>query len=216
MPAHRTPFAALALSFAFALGAPAQTAPINAQPGAQTAPQSGVQTPASPAIAPGTISPLQPLNGANPYSIQPLLSNPTLSPGALALLELDTRLGQSVASGGGKAFATWFAPDAVTLNNGQPAVQGRTNIAATATWAPADYQLTWSPQGAAMGPSNDMGYTWGSYEGRSKDKNGQPVTTSGRYITIWRKQPDGSWKIALEASANDAPGAGTCCKLPTP
>ena len=121
-----------------------------------------------------------------------------------------------MAAGGGATFAHWFADDAVTLNNGKPAVQGRGNIAASATWKPADYQLTWLPQGASMGPSNDMGYTWGSYEGRARDNNGQPVTTAGRYITIWRKQTDGQWKIALEASADDAPAAGACCALPKP
>ena len=75
--------------------------------------------------------------------------------------------------GGGKAFATWFAEDAVTLNNGKPAVLGRGAIAAQANWDPTQYQLTWLLQGARMGPSNDMGFTWGHYEGRSIDHNGQ-------------------------------------------
>ena len=240
MPAPRAPIIALALISALpalaqappssTISRPAAQAEIQAeaqtgaqtgaqpgvQAGSQSAPQPAAQTGTQTGILPPGSSPLQPLGGASPYTIEPLVNNPTITPGALTLLELDGRLGESVAKGGGKAFATWFAPDAVTLNNGQPPVQGRTNIAGTATWSAADYQLTWSPHGASMGPSNDMGYTWGSYEGHSKDRNGQPVTTTGRYITIWRKQADGSWKIALEASANDAPGAATCCKLPTP
>jgi ketosteroid isomerase-like protein len=40
------------------------------------------------------------------------------------------------------------------------------------------------------------------------------VLTSGRYMTMWRKEPDGSWKVVLDAGANDAPEAGACCKLP--
>ena len=40
------------------------------------------------------------------------------------------------------------------------------------------------------------------------------MTTSGRYITIWRKQPDGNWKVVLDAGANEPAGAGDCCKLP--
>jgi ketosteroid isomerase-like protein len=65
-----------------------------------------------------------------------------------------------------------------------------------------------------MGPSGDMGYTWGHFEGRSKDANGNPVLTSGRYITMWRKQSDGTWKVVLDAGANEPPAAGDCCKLP--
>lgn len=144
------------------------------------------------------------------------LAQPALSPGVLALMELEGRFAQSVATGGGKAFATWFADDAVTLNNGRPAVLGRASIAAEANWDSKIYQLTWTPQGAQMGPSGDMGFTWGHYEGRSTDKNGQPVVTSGRYFTVWKKTADGSWKVALDASANEPPPAAECCTLPKP
>jgi ketosteroid isomerase-like protein len=145
-----------------------------------------------------------------------LLAQPTLSPGVLLLLELEGRFSQSVSEGGGKAFGTWFADDAVTLNNGKPAVLGRTAIAAQAQWDPKTYQLTWTPQGAQMGPSNDMGFTWGHYEGRSKDKNGEPVVISGRYFTVWKKLSDGTWKVAVDASSNEPPAAAECCVLPKP
>lgn len=144
------------------------------------------------------------------------LTQPMLSPGVILLMELEGRFAQAVAAGGGKAFADWFADDAVTLNNGQPATMGRAAIAAQAQWDPKEYQLTWTPQGAQMGPSNDMGFTWGHYEGRSKDKNGQPVVISGRYMTVWKKMADGSWKVAMDASANEPPQAGECCVVPKP
>ena len=150
-----------------------------------------------------------------PVVVSPL-TQPTLSPGVILLMELEGRFAQAVATGGGKAFADWFAEDAVTLNNGQPATMGRAAIAAQAHWDPKEYQLTWTPQGGQMGPSNDMGFTWGHYEGRAKDKNGQPVTISGRYMTVWKKVADGSWKVALDASANEPPAAGECCALPKP
>ena len=144
------------------------------------------------------------------------ITQPTISPDVIHLMELDGRFAQDVATGGGKAFVSWFADDAVTLNNGRPAVLGRAGIAAQAQWDPKDYQLTWTPQGGQMGPSNDMGFTWGHYEGRSKDKNGQPVVVTGRYITIWKKLPNGDWKVALDASAEEPPAAGECCTLPKP
>src|SRR5437899_2938198 len=124
-----------------------------------------------------------------PVIVSPL-TQPTLSPGVILLMELEGRFAQAVAAGGGKVFAEWFADDAVTLNNGQPATLGRVAIAAQAQWDAKEYQLTWTPQGAQMGPSNDMGFTWGHYEGRSRDKNGQPVVSSGRYMTIGKKMGD--------------------------
>jgi ketosteroid isomerase-like protein len=170
-------------------------------------------------ISPGTgaanVPGVDPLSQSSGVISSPL-TQPTLTPGALLLMELEGRFEKAVEAGGGKAFAEWFAEDAVTLNNGKPAVLGHRAITEQAQWDPKTYQLTWQPQGAQMGPSGDMGFTWGHYEGHSKDKNGQPVVISGRYFTVWKKVPDGSWKVALDASADEPPASGECCVLPKP
>ena len=142
------------------------------------------------------------------------LTDPTLSPGTAFLFNLEAKFAADTATGGGKAFASWFADDAMTLSNRQAAVIGKGAIAADATGTPKQYQLTWTPQGGQMSSSGDMGFTWGHYEGTSKDHNGNPVTTTGRYMTIWKKLPDGSWKVALDSSNDEPPAAGDCCKLP--
>jgi ketosteroid isomerase-like protein len=153
---------------------------------------------------------------ATPSSNLSPLTQPNLSPGQLLLMDLEVRFANAVAVGGGKAFATWFADDAVSLSNGHPVLLGRGAVAASAEWDPALYQLTWAPAGARMGPSNDMGFTWGHYEGHSKDAHGEPVVVTGRYITIWKKLPDGTWKVAMDASATEPPLTGDCCVLPKP
>lgn len=167
--------------------------------------------PAGPNSSASTLDPL-----AAPPSSGSLLTQPTLNPGALVLMDLERRFAAAVATGGGKTFASWFADDAVSLSNGRPAVLGRGAIAAGANWDPKAYQLTWTPAGAQMGPSNDMGFTWGHYEGRSKDSHGEPVTVNGRYITVWKKLADGTWKVAMDASATEPPATGDCCVLPKP
>jgi len=151
-----------------------------------------------------------PRTGFNP------LSQPDLSPEVIQLLELEAKFSDAVAAGGGKAFAEWFAEDGVTLGNGRAAVVGKAAIAAQAQWDPKQYQLTWVAQGARMGPSNDMGFTWGHYDSTAKDVHGETVKNSGRYMTIWKKMQDGSWKVELESSAIEPQDAGTCCTLPKP
>jgi ketosteroid isomerase-like protein len=153
--------------------------------------------------------------GAQSSTPNPLLDS-TMKPGKMLLFDLEARFAKDVREHGGAAFAEWFADDGVVLGNGATPVVGKVAIAKSAAWSPKDYQLTWTPTDAAMGPSGDMGYTWGHFEGHSKDANGNPVSTSGRYMTIWRKQPDGTWKVILDAGANDAAEAGECCKLPSP
>lgn len=143
------------------------------------------------------------------------LTDTTVKPGKMLLFDLETRFAKDVAERGGAGFADWFADDGVALSNGAAPKIGKIAIAKSANWSPKDYQLTWTPTDAMMGPSGDMGYTWGHYEGRSKDSHGNQVLTSGRYITMWRREPDGNWKVVLDAGANEPAGAGDCCKLPT-
>ena len=142
------------------------------------------------------------------------LSDPTVNAGKMLLFDLEARFAKDVLARGGAGFADWFAEDGVALGNGTAPVVGRVAIAKSANWRPEAYQLTWTPTDAQMGPSGDMGYTWGHFEGHSKDANGNPVTVTGRYITVWRKQANGSWKVTLDAGANEPAAAGDCCKLP--
>jgi ketosteroid isomerase-like protein len=142
------------------------------------------------------------------------LMDPTAKPGKVLLFDLEARFAKETKERGGAGFASWFAEDGVALGNGQLPVIGRVAIEKSANWLPQVYQLTWTPTDAQMGPSGDMGYTWGHFEGRSKDAAGNPVLTSGRYMTIWRKQADGSWKVVLDAGANEPAASGDCCKLP--
>jgi ketosteroid isomerase-like protein len=141
------------------------------------------------------------------------LTNPTLSPGTAFLFNLEAKFAADTATGGGKAFASWFADDAMTLSNKQAAVIGKAKIATNANWDPKEYQLTWTPENGQMAPAGDMGFTWGHYEGTSKDHNGNPVKTTGRYMTIWKKMSDGSWKVVLDSSNEEPPEAGDCCKI---
>jgi ketosteroid isomerase-like protein len=142
------------------------------------------------------------------------LTDPSANPGKVLLFDLEARFAKDTLDRGGEGFASWFAEDGVALGNGEAPVVGKVAIAKSAHWSPTSYQLTWTPTDAQMGPSGDMGYTWGHFEGRSKDAAGNPVTKTGRYITIWRKQADGSWKVVLDAGANEPAAAGDCCKLP--
>jgi ketosteroid isomerase-like protein len=142
------------------------------------------------------------------------LTDTTVNPGKMVLFDLEARFAKDVLARGGAAFADWFAEDGVALGNGAAPLIGKVAIVKSAQWSPKDYQLTWTPTDGMMGPSGDMGYTWGHFEGRSKDANGNPVLTSGRYMTVWRKGADGNWKVVLDAGANEPLGAGECCKLP--
>jgi len=142
------------------------------------------------------------------------LTNPTVNAGKMLLIDLEARFAKDVLERGGAGFADWFADDGVALGNAAMPLIGKVAIQKSANWDPKVYQLTWTPTDAMMGPSGDMGYTWGHYEGHSKDASGQPIVVKGRYITVWKRQADGQWKVVLDAGANEPPEAGDCCRLP--
>lgn len=149
-----------------------------------------------------------------PASPATTLSDPSLPPGTQLLFSLEAKFAKDVAALGGKAFGDYFADDAVTLDDGESPVKGHDAIARLATWSPSDLQLLWTPTGGQMGPTGDMGFTWGHYEAHSKDKSGKPVVNKGRYMTIWKKQADGTWKVELDASNKEPANSTECCRVP--
>jgi len=57
--------------------------------------------------------------------------------------------------------------------------------------------LTWQPIFAFASRSGDMGYTTGPWEYREKSIDDKPVAF-GNFVTIWKKQLDGAWKVILD------------------
>jgi ketosteroid isomerase-like protein len=72
-------------------------------------------------------------------------------------------------------------------------------------FANTDFKLTWDPIKAEVFPGGNVGYTTGKYVARFKSKDGKNMESTGRYITVWRKQEDGSWKIVTDTGGPDRP-----------
>jgi len=118
--------------------------------------------------------------------------------GSDVLLKLESDFEKATAARGWDGFAEFFADDAADLQNGGPIVNGKQAIRENlGQWAPG-MSLTWKPVKAEMAASGDLGYTYGTFVFQTKDKEGKRVTHSGKYATIWKKQKDGSWKVAMD------------------
>ncbi len=57
------------------------------------------------------------------------------------------------------------------------------------------FTMTWEPNGGTVAKSGELGYTYGLYSLKPKDKD---TIYYGTYVSIWKKQPDGKWKFVLE------------------
>lgn len=137
----------------------------------------------------------------------------SVPPGTAFLFDLERKFAAAVAEGGGKSFATFFDPAGVTIENRQAPWIGQAAIAAHANWSPEKYQLTWQPEGGELSPAGDMGYTWGHYQGRSLVGDTKGNVQTGRYMSVWKKEPDGSWKVLLDTSNEDPPEPECKCSV---
>lgn len=115
------------------------------------------------------------------------------------LKQLEADFMKAATEHGSQGYMSFYADDAVEVPNGAPILSGKESIAKTMGFLDQkDNQLTWTPVGADMAASGDLGYTYGTYEFRTKDETGKTVVDHGHYASIWKKQPDGSWKVALD------------------
>lgn len=57
------------------------------------------------------------------------------------------------------------------------------------------FNLDWEPFKAEISESGDLGYTLGRWAFSS----GDTLMQHGVYVTVWKRQPDGSWKYVVDA-----------------
>ncbi|MDQ3908756.1 MAG: DUF4440 domain-containing protein [Acidobacteriota bacterium] len=64
-------------------------------------------------------------------------------------------------------------------------------------------QISWHPAKAEVARSGELGYTSGAYQMTFNDPSGKQVNDRGKYVTIWKKQADGSWKVMYDIFNSD-------------
>jgi ketosteroid isomerase-like protein len=115
------------------------------------------------------------------------------------LRQLEADFMKAAAERGADGYMSFYAEDAVEVPNGADAIHGKANIEKTMGFLnDKKNHLTWAPVDAGISTAGDLGWTSGTYEFQSVDKDGKPTVSHGKYTSIWKKQPDGNWKIVLD------------------
>ena len=107
-------------------------------------------------------------------------------------------------------FASYHAEDALVLSPNAPLVAGKDKIQAGLTTLMADpnFALTFHSTRVEASNGGDMVYTVGTYSRTVSDpKSKQPVTDKGNYLTVWKKQADGNWKVVTDMDNSELPAA---------
>ena len=72
-------------------------------------------------------------------------------------------------------------------------------------FAVRDMKLKWHADAAGLARSGELGYTSGSYDVSFTEAPGKAGSDKGKYLTLWRKQTDGSWKVLFDIYNSDLP-----------
>lgn len=121
------------------------------------------------------------------------------------LMEVDRAFANSMAEGGLDAWADHFAPEGAMIS-GQGEITGEPYIRAAMApiFSDSTVVFTWSPDRARVAESGELGYTVGDYRISRRDSTGQLAETldRGKYVSIWRRQPDGTWKVVADIGSS--------------
>lgn len=105
----------------------------------------------------------------------------------------------SVSQGAKAAFIAYATADAISFGGGAGMNQGREAIGAAFDEFPSGAVLAWWPVAGAIAESGDLGCTVG-------EATIQSLHQYSKYLTIWKRQPDGSWKFVADGgNARPAP-----------
>jgi len=107
-----------------------------------------------------------------------------------------------------------FADDASLLPPNAPVAAGKEAIRTVWSELVERPGLSQSTEATTVEVSSrgDLGYAVGTYESTWNDPEGNRVTDRGKWVAVYKKQPDGTWKCVLDIWNTDQPAPAT----PTP
>ena len=124
-----------------------------------------------------------------------------------ALRKLDDEWSKAAGSRDVDKTISYYSDDAVVMPPNIPTLTGKEPI--QTLWksmlGSPDFSGGWKATKVEVARSGDLAYVSGNYEFNEKDNSGKPITDKGKYLEVWKKQADGSWKCVADMFNSDLP-----------
>ena len=65
--------------------------------------------------------------------------------------------------------------------------------------------ISWKASKVEVAKAGDLAYVSGTYEETMTDASGKPAKEHGKYVEIFKKQADGTWKVIVDIWNSDLP-----------
>ncbi|MBI3459854.1 DUF4440 domain-containing protein [Candidatus Acetothermia bacterium] len=95
---------------------------------------------------------------------------------------------------------SYWTDDAVVLPPGLPVVVGKAALRkyVLASMQIPGFRITWTSTDVTFSPDGNLAYMFSRNAVTMTAPDGTPTTTEGRAVTIWRREPDGEWRCAVD------------------
>lgn len=103
------------------------------------------------------------------------------------------------------AFQHFAAPDVAFIDTDPRKFRGPEAVLQRMGQDQPGVKLTWSASFTDVSDDGTMGYNYGRFESRRPGPDGKEIVRGGFFLTIWKRQPDGSWRYVMDTGAPDRP-----------
>jgi len=103
------------------------------------------------------------------------------------------------------AFTHFAAPDVAFIDTDPRKFRGPAAVRERIGEDRPGETLTWSAYFTDVSDDGTLGYNYGRYEFRGPGPGGKESVRGGWFLTIWKRQPDGSWRYVMDNGTADRP-----------
>ena len=123
-----------------------------------------------------------------------------------AIKDLETQWNKDMAAKDVGRITSYYAPDGVLMATGFPAASGKDAIVAMHKELFSDPNISLKFAASRVDVSGDLAYTQGNYDMTVSDPvTKKPMADKGAYVTVYKRQADGSWKAVSDIATSSVP-----------
>jgi len=103
--------------------------------------------------------------------------------------------------GTGEAFGRYAAADAQIFSGPGEFISGPRAITQSFGATSTKNSLVWHPVHGEASAAGDLGFTVGNAVFTGQREDGAPLVLYSKYLTVWKKQRDGSWRYVVDGGS---------------
>ncbi len=136
---------------------------------------------------------------------QPVQPADTRAADADAIRAADVEWNKAMQAKDVDKSVSFYGDGAILLGNKAPSIQDRDAIhkEVQEMLGHSTGNFNFTNTSVEVAKSGDLAWEHGVWEFDATDKKGKPVVEKGKYLTVWKKQSDGSWKAVADMDNTD-------------